>query len=374
MKWLIGTPYYLPNISGITIYVQILAEELVKKGHQVTILTSRHDLKSSRLETINGVVIKRLWSPIKIGKGVIQPWFPIISLLEIGKNDIINCHLPQLESGWLAFWGRVMGKRVILTHHTDLSFWQGFFNKLTDSVVFLSQYIACLFANNICPYTIDYAKNSYLLKHFLPKIVAIYPPIKPILKNKKKLVLSKNKQYAIGFCGRVAKQKGFEVLIEATKYLDRELKGKYEILVVGPTRVIGEKYFDYLQSKYALELKDKFVFLGTIDRDDLSGFYQNLDLLVLPSDDRLESFGWVQIEAMQNGTPCVATDLPGMRVPISETGMGELFAKGNGQNLAEKIVKVLKNGKKYYQKNSKNLVDFDYQKTINEYEKLSSKN
>ncbi|HRS23031.1 MAG TPA: glycosyltransferase, partial [Candidatus Woesebacteria bacterium] len=118
-------------------------------------------------------------------------------------------------------------------------------------------------------------------------------------------------------------------------------------------------------------LKNNFIFLGGIDREKLADFYHSIDLLVLPSNDSLESFGWVQIEAMICGTPCVATNLPGMRVPILKTKMGELFEKNNSQQLAEKIVKVLKNGKQYYHKLGKNaLQQFDYQKTIDHYEKL----
>jgi glycosyltransferase involved in cell wall biosynthesis len=379
VKILISSPYYLPNVSGITIYINVLAEELVKRGHEVTILTSWHDLSTNKEEIVNGVKIKRLKIAFKIGKGVITPSFLIESIKEIIKNEVISCHLPQPESLWIAIVGKILKKKVFLTQHTDLSFWKGFKNKIIDGGVFICQYLAALLSTKIIPYTDDYAKNSYFLKRFLKKSVAIYPPIKfeekEDLKLKTKINnLTKNKKYIIGFCGRIAKQKGIELLIKSSELLDKKLgKNNYMILMVGPLNVIGENYYSYLQEKYSLILKNKFIFMDNIKREILSNFYKKINLLVLPSDDRLESFGWVQIEAMKCGTPCVATNLPGMRVPILETGFGELFENKNEIDLADKIELVLKNGKKYYQnKFNKNIDIFDYEKCLNDYEKLFS--
>ena len=42
------------------------------------------------------------------------------------------------------------------------------------------------------------------------------------------------------------------------------------------------------------------------------------------------------------GVPVVASNLPGVRVPLQLTGMGEIAKVGDSNDLAEKIVKVLK--------------------------------
>lgn len=367
----------MPNVSGITIYIQVLAEELAKRGHQVTILTCHHDLNSKNEEIINKVKIKRLKIAFMIGKGPICPSFLIESIKEISKNEVINCHLPQPESLWVALWGKILGKKVWLTHHTDLSFWKGLKNKIIDGGVFLCQYLAAKLSSGIIPYTDDYAKSSYFLKNFLKKIKAIYPPIKfekkdDLILQKKIDNLIKNKKYVIGFCGRIAKQKGIELLVKSTKLLDEKLgKDNYIILMAGPIKVIGENYYDYLRQKYKQILKKKFVFMDNIEREFLSSFYEKIDLLVLSSDDILESFGWVQVEAMKCGTPCVATNLPGMRIPILKTDFGELFKNKNEIDLAKKIEKVLKNGKKFYQsKFNKNLEIFNHKKSIDKYEEI----
>lgn len=377
MKILITTTYYLPNISGITIYINILAQELVKKGHQVTILTSQHDRGTKREEITNGVRIKRLPVWFYFGKGPICPSFLYISIKEIINSQIINCHLPQPESVWIAFWSKIFRKKIFLTHHTDLSFWKGIKNKIIDSGVFVCQFFAGIMTNRIISYTNDYANSSYFLKNFSKKTIEIYPPIKfeihDNVKIQKKIDnLVKNKKYIVGFCGRIAKQKGIELLIKTTKILDKKLgENNYIFLMAGPTKVIGENYHDYLDKKYSQVLKNKFIFIGNIERKYLSNFYKKIDVLVLPSDDILESFGWVQIEAIMCGTPCVATNLPGMRIPILKTKFGELFENKNKVDLANKIEMVLKRGKYFYKnKYSKRIEMFDYKKTIDQYEKL----
>jgi glycosyltransferase involved in cell wall biosynthesis len=227
--------------------------------------------------------------------------------------------------------------------------------------------MAGLMADIIVPYTDDYAKNSYFLKYFLKKVKSIYPPIEfKVRKNK----IKKENKIIIGFSGRIAKQKGLEVLIKSCNFLDKLIgKEKYLIKLAGPKKIIGENYFEFLNKKYKKRLKSNFIFLNNIEREELDKFYQNINILVLPSNDRLESFAWVQIEAMLCGTPCVSTNLPGMRVPIKETGMGELFENKNPKDLANKIFKVISSRKKYINK-EKLLKKFNYKKTINAFEKL----
>jgi glycosyltransferase involved in cell wall biosynthesis len=73
----------------------------------------------------------------------------------------------------------------------------------------------------------------------------------------------------------------------------------------------------------------------------MAAFYPNLDVLIVPSLNSTEAFGLVQIEAMMNGVPCVASDLPGVRQPVMNTGMGKIIPIGNSAALAEAILDIL---------------------------------
>ncbi len=65
-------------------------------------------------------------------------------------------------------------------------------------------------------------------------------------------------------------------------------------------------------------------FLGNLSQQQLAAFYPNLDVLVVPSLNSTEAFGLVQVEAMMNNVPCVASALPGVRRPVQMHAMGKV--------------------------------------------------
>lgn len=173
----------------------------------------------------------------------------------------------------------------------------------------------------------------------------------------------------IGFAGRIAKQKGIPYLLKAIPQIQKKIPN-FKIVLAGPYKeVIGESYFsdiNYLIKKY----KKYLIFLGGIEQENMSSFYNLCDVLVLPSDDRLESFGLVQVEAMLQGCPVVASNLPGVRVPIELTGMGKVFEVGNTKGLAQAIIDVLNNKKDYLLEKEKVEKIFNFQNTIKRYENI----
>jgi glycosyltransferase involved in cell wall biosynthesis len=95
------------------------------------------------------------------------------------------------------------------------------------------------------------------------------------------------------------------------------------------------------------ELGDHWTFLGLLSPVELTVFFQEAHVTVLPSINETESFGMVQVEAMYCGTPVAATDLPGVRVPVSMTGMGKVVPPGDAASLAEAILAILENRRAY---------------------------
>jgi hypothetical protein len=67
LKILICLLYYFPHRTGLTIHVQRVAEELVRRGHEVTVLTARYNQALPRDSIMhNGVRVVRLWAPIHL--------------------------------------------------------------------------------------------------------------------------------------------------------------------------------------------------------------------------------------------------------------------------------------------------------------------
>jgi glycosyltransferase involved in cell wall biosynthesis len=170
----------------------------------------------------------------------------------------------------------------------------------------------------------------------------------------------------------MASEKGVEVLLNAVpRILERYPNAR--ILFAGQYRnVLAEEAYarklEPLIRRY--EDMDKWKFLDVLDPIQIAAFYPNLDLLVVPSLNSTESFGLVQVEAMLCGIPCVASDLPGVRQPIQQTGMGEIAPIGDADGLAQAILQVLDHRDAYIHPREEIAERFSSERTVAEYEAL----
>jgi glycosyltransferase involved in cell wall biosynthesis len=182
----------------------------------------------------------------------------------------------------------------------------------------------------------------------------------------------KRKSPVIGMAARLAAEKGVEVLLDAfPRILERYPNAR--ILFAGQYKnVLAEQVYaqhlDLTIRRY--EEQGQWKFLDILDPVQMAAFYPNLDLLVVPSLNSTESFGLVQVEAMMCGTPCVASNLPGVRQPVLQTGMGEIAPIGDAQGLAEAMLKVLDNHDVYVRPREEIVARFSTERTVDEYEML----
>lgn len=355
MKILIVLTYYRPHTSGLTIYAERLANALVKRGHQVTVLTSQYDKKLPKNEVLEGVQIVRVPVLFRISKGVIMPSFGYIATKLVLSHEVVQLHLPQFDAAGVALRGRLFKKPTIITYHCDLIMPTGILPWVANQAVHLMNNLAALFAHKIVTYTRDYAQNSKYLNKYLGKLDVILPPVilPTVDEDFIKAFGDKNnpekKRPVIGMAVRFATEKGVEILLNA---LPEVLKEFPDTLVqfAGPyENIIGEE--EYFKRLYPTineyEKNGNWKFLGILNPKEMAGYYPNLDLLVLPSLNSTEAFGLVQIEAMMNGIPCIASNLPGVRQPVMMHNMGEIIEIGNSKELSEAIIQILRNPKNY---------------------------
>ncbi|MCL4384366.1 glycosyltransferase family 4 protein [Patescibacteria group bacterium] len=366
-RLLISCTYFAPNISGVTIYAQELAKAMAARDWQVTVLTSRYLRNLPAVEEKGGIKIKRSAVSFSIGKGVLMPLFWWDAIKELRQTEVVNCHLPQLESAVLAVGAKVWGKRLIVTHHCEFGFDGNLSNWLTAVISFPFHFLTYLLANKIVAYTQDYANQSFFLQMFKSKVNYILPPVAVAAEDKKESARIKREwgnQKIIGYVGRVGWEKGLEYLIKAFELVKQ--KRPVKLVLVGPFQaVVGDQSFKQLEP---LIKKDKEIILtGPIPHEALVNYYKNIDCLVLPSINNLETFGIVQAEAMICGCPVVASDLPGVRVPIRLTKMGEIARVADSEDLAVKIDTALN---KKYQQTAKDIFKLDQFAKI--YEKIFS--
>ena len=78
MRILVTLLYHLPHRTGMQLYVQRIAEALVARGHEVTILASRHLPDLPLEETVAGVRIVRVPTlPLRMSRGRLMPAYPL---------------------------------------------------------------------------------------------------------------------------------------------------------------------------------------------------------------------------------------------------------------------------------------------------------
>jgi glycosyltransferase involved in cell wall biosynthesis len=381
MKILTVLTYYRPHTSGLTIYAERLARAFVRRGHQVTVMTTQYDPSLPREEAMDGVRVLRVPVAIRISKGVIAPTFGLVATKLVAQHDVVQLHLPQFDAPGVAFRARLFGKPTILTYHCDLDMPPGLFNRIVNTVVHFQNNMAGLLANHIVTYTQDYADNSPFLSRFRHKLTPILPPVElPTPPPGAAAAFASAHETAtrrpvIGMATRFASEKGVEILLDALPAVLAKYPNAQVLFAGQHQNVMGETaYFARLQpqiQKY--EASGHWQFLGNLDPVQMAAYYPNLDVLVVPSLNSTEAFGLVQIEAMLNGVPCIASALPGVRRPVQMHSMGEVTPIGDAPALAEALLKVLENRSDYRCDVAQLARTYDPDSVAAEYEKLFAK-
>jgi len=378
MKVLIVLTYYRPHTSGLTIYAERLAKGLVARGHEVTVMTSHtHVPRSHPVDTMeDGVRVVRVPVLFRISKGVIMPTFGLWATRLVLEHDVVSLHLPQFDAAGVAARGRLFRKPTTLTYHCDLKLPPGLFNRVVNRVVHVMNRLAGHLTDRVVAYTEDFAANSPFLQRFNEKIEVVHPPVElPEIGNGAVAAFRKMESLdqggpVIGMAARLAAEKGVEVLLRALPRILEEYP-KARVLFAGQYRdVMGEEAYVQRLAPLFQKYEDHWSFLGVLRPVQMAAFYPNLDVIVVPSLNSTESFGLVQVEAMLCGTPSIASNLPGVRQPVEQSGMGEVVPIGDSEALAEAILRVVRNKEDYVRPAEEIEERWSTERTAREYEKL----
>lgn len=376
MKVLIELAYYRPHVSGLTIYVERLARALVARGHQITVLTSQYDPALPRRENLNGVDVVRVPVVARLSKAVIMPTIGLEATRLVPAHDVVSLHLPNPDATGLALRGRLCGRPVVLTYHSDLILPPTPLNRAINHISDWANYAAASLANTIVAYTDDFAQHSRFLSHYYPgKVCVVLPPVEMPTPAPEALEAFRirhqldGKGPVIGLAVRLATEKGVEYLLGALPRILEQFPGA-KVLHAGPREAIGEEAYHRRMKPLLEPYLDRYTFLGTLDPDQMAVFFTSCHVHVLPSINSTETFGLVQVEAALCGTPSVASALPGVRMPTRMTGMGLTVPPCDSRALAEAICEVLANREKYVRPRAPIAEQFSPATTAVRYEEL----
>jgi len=103
------------------------------------------------------------------------------------------------------------------------------------------------------------------------------------------------------FTGRLRYYKGVQFLLEAMP----QVLPQVQLLIIG----IGPMEQQLREQVARHQLEQRVIFLGEVADSELANYYAASDIFVLPSCERSEAFGIVQLEAMAAGKPVISTEL-----------------------------------------------------------------
>ena len=336
MKICIVCTLYPPYIlGGAEISTALLAQGLVRSGHEVTVITTG---QTDNKEIIEGVTVYRLknkniyWRyPQRdkpLAKKMLWHFFDIYnvgyqkslqSLLSMLKPDIIHTgNLCGLSCG---VWDVAKKQHIPIVH------------TLRDYYLLCPQQTMIKGSQSCQSQCLVCKSYSVIKKIMSQKVDAVVGISHFILNHHLKFGYFKNATSAcvipnsikphnmpqhtldtkdIGYIGRLSPEKGIELMIEA--FINSN-KGTNKLRIAGTG---NKKYVNFLQKKYK---NGNIVFCGKCNPTD---FFQTIGLLIVPSLWN-EPFGRVVIEAYSAHIPVLMASNGGL-AELAEQGISEIFS------------------------------------------------
>jgi len=335
------TEFAYPVLGGIPEHVHNLSRELARRGHDVTVLTSRapiplrgrardidrenlarHGYRTVRLGMTMPVVSNGSVSRVTVGPRV-KP--RVAAALE--GMDVVHSQgmAPPMIPLWAMRTSRAPAN--VGTFHTyfEGGHWgyRWFFAYVRSTIARADRLIA---VSDACvqalrpwfPQPFDVIPNGVDTELYRPPAEGEGRPAGPP---------------RILFVGRFDPRNRLDVMLDAARVLKDEGRD-FVVQVVGD----GPLRQRYQRQARALGVDDRVRWLGLLDRER-PRLYREATVFAAPC--VLASFGVVLVEALASGTPIVCADNVGFRQVIRDGVPGRFAAPGDPRDLAAGIAELL---------------------------------
>lgn len=289
------------NPGGIGIFLKTLAPELVKSGHEITVLGANNE-NSYQEYWEQGVRIIRLPNPK----------FPFINWWVISKRlqkKIIEIAPDILEGSELsfAFLPKLSGiKKLIRLHgghhffaeaeNRKIDLWKGYQERKSfraaDGFIAISEFVK---------------QHTSELLSFNNKPVAL---IRNVVDTEKFYFAPNTRNpnpHSLIFVGTVCEKKGVENLVKAID-LVRPKYPNVHLAIYGRDWYFpdGKSYKDYIKNQLNEELQSHITLHEAVPHDQIPDIFQRAEICIFPS--LMETQGLVAPEAMAMGKMVIFTD------------------------------------------------------------------
>jgi rhamnosyl/mannosyltransferase len=298
--------FYPPHPGGMESHLQTLCEEL-SKSIQVEVLVASDRWRNERSRE-GGVELVRLATALMLHGTPIVP--SMARAIRRARPDVIHLHFPNPMAALACLMSRLEAP-IVVTWHSDVVRQRRAAAVFAPLLSLLLRRCAAIIVGSTA-----YVETSAVLsaRRKLCRVIpfgiragAFEHPDAP-------RVAELRRRYGdrvVLAVGRLIYYKGFEYLVRAIA----DVRATALIAGDGP---LG----DALAAEAArLGVGDQVVFLGRVSEADLKALYHACDVFVLPSVERSEAFGIVQLEAMACGRPVVNTRLDSAVPHVSLDGL-----------------------------------------------------
>lgn len=316
----------IPNIQGgIETHVEHLSQELVKLGCQVEVLA-----RSPYVETgagshseWRGVRITRVWAPRSSKFEAIVHTFLGVWIAAWRRPALLHIH--AIGPALMAPLARILGLRVIVTHH-GFDYLRQKWGRRSRLVLRLGEYCGMRFANGRI--AVSRATSKSIEERFSLPCRTIHNGINLPAPVRGTDTLERFAiepfRYVLNVSRLVPEKRHLDLIAAFAK---AKLRGWKLVLVGGDDH--NSAYAE--QVREAVRLHANIVMTGKLLGNELGEVYAHAGVFVLPSSH--EGFPIVLLEAMSYGLPTLASDIPGNL----EVGMpiNHYFRTGDVESLAE---------------------------------------
>jgi glycosyltransferase involved in cell wall biosynthesis len=315
--------YFPPEVGGLESHAYYLCKELVRFGHDVTMLTSRSKPESPAHEIMDGVKVVRTWFP---GKGT-AGWtaHTLASIPTFAKlartADVL--HAQTFASAPPAMLTKRRDQPFVLTLHTShflrmakKPVWQPVLRRIIKSADWLlaaSEEIRDV-ALSLYPHPRAEAVTNGVDTDLFRPVKATVPP-----DGRKRIIVPR----------RLFEKNGVEYLIRALPLVNARMSVEALVIGDGPERA---KLESLAQS---LGVADSVRFLGARPNSEMPGYMSSADVAVFPS--LMEATSVAALEAMSCQLPVAASNVGGLPEIVDEQ-VGTLFEPANPESLADRLV------------------------------------
>lgn len=301
--------FYPPEYGGIESVTEALAEDHANAGHRVEVVCFTRE--ASDVATYGTLTIRRLACIGKLSSQPLSLSYIFAAVRSARSADVVHAHTPNLLASLATLFTRRSAK-VVVHWHADIA-GKGILGVLTRPLEKLMlgrcDAVVCTSAS--------YLETSPALRQFRSKCSVIPLGISDMVSKDagapENLFEEIIEPYII-FVGRLVPYKGLDNLFRSVA----AMTSKVRCIIVG----VGPEEPRLRSLADELGVTGQIHFLGNVDHNRLNRLVSGARIFCLTSNNRLEAFGVVLLEAMRAGCPTVSMDIPGSGVSwVNEAGI-----------------------------------------------------